>query len=472
MRLLEAMGAQIGIAIQKARLFDEMQRTASEQAALSAVTIAANKSLDVRDTFGEALEKVLEVTGRERGTIRIKDDLTGDIVLAAHRGFSPSEVSEIRQTSGRMAENVFATGKSSVLDDITPPPVQASLLPDVFSLASIPIIAGKEVVGVLTISDKRPIPFERREVDFLESIGHVIGVAVQNSRHYVESLRGQEVQKLLKELSQDITALDLGELFQKITDKVREFFKVDISDIRLLEDQGSHSIVGASGTDAANIYQLGGIRGRTAWIVEHRRPLVIADAVIDRSIPTGQALSRLGIRGYAAAPMFGRSGAVIGVLRALSFEPRKFSDREIDLLQQLANGIAIALENARLFEATRAAYRETQVLHEIAQIVLGGLDLKTMAQRILNKAVELGSFDFGTVVTTDGKWREAIAHFGYRDGSAIARKYEIASEHRMRSLSTKDWVVVEDVEQSDGMKTLHREGIKSAVLVPIFVEGE
>src|SRR5262249_19554254 len=70
-RLLEAMGAQIGIAIQKARLFDEMQRTASEQAALSAVTIAANKSLDVRDTFGEALEKVLEVTGRERGTIRI-----------------------------------------------------------------------------------------------------------------------------------------------------------------------------------------------------------------------------------------------------------------------------------------------------------------------------------------------------------------------------------------------------------------
>jgi GAF domain-containing protein len=472
-RLLEAMGAQIGIAIQKARLFDEMQRTAQEQAALSAVTIAANKSLDVRDTFGEALEKVLEVTGRERGTIRIKDDLTGHIALAAHRGFSPSEVGEIRQTSGRMAENVFATGKSSVLNDSTAVPIQAALLPDVCSLAAIPIIVGREVVGVLTVSDKRPMPFEPREVNFLENIGHVIGVAVQNSRHYLESLRGQEVQKLLKELSQDITTLDLGELFQKITDKIREFFKVDISDIRLLVEQGSRSIVGASGTDAGNIYQMGGIRGRTAWIVEHRRPLVIADAVIDQSIPTGQALSRLGIRGYAAAPLFGRSGDVIGVLRALSFEPRQFSETEVDLLQQLANGIAIALENARLFEETRAAYRETQVLHEIAQVVLGGLDLRTMAQRILNKAVELGSFDFGTVVMTDGNWREAIAHFGYRDGAAIARKYEIAGrEHRKRSLRTKDWMVIEDVEQTEGVKTLHHEGIKSAVLVPIVAEGE
>ena len=471
-RLLEAMGAQIGIALQKARLFDEMQRTAQEQAALSAVTIAASRTLDVRDVLGEALEKVLEVTGRERGTIRFKDDLTGHITLAEHRGFSPSEVSDIRQTSGRMAENVFATGKSSVLNDTTAAPIQAALLPDVGSLAAVPIVAGKEVVGVLTVSAKRPIPFERREVDFLESIGHVIGVAVQNSRHYLESLRGQEVQKLLKELSQDITALDIGELFQKITDKVREFFKVDISDIRLLDEQGSRRVVGVSGTDAGNVYQLGGIRGRTAWIVEHRRPLVIADAVIDQSIPTGEALSRLGIRGYAAAPLFGRSGEVIGILRALSFEPRKFSETEIDLLQQLANGIAIALENARLFEETRTSYRETQVLNEIAQVVLGGLDLKTMAQRILNKAVELGSFDFGTVVMTDGKWHEAIAHFGYRDGGAIARRYEIASGNRMRSLATKDWVVVEDVEQTDGMKTLHQEGVKSAVLVPIVVEGE
>ena len=472
-RLLEAMGAQIGIALQKARLFDEMQLTAQEQAALSAVTIAASRSLNVRDVLGEALEKVLEVTGRERGTIRFKDDLTGHITLAAHRGFSPSEVSDIRQTSGRMAENVFATGKSSVLNDTTAAPIQAALLPDVCSLAAIPIVAGKEVVGVLTISAKRPIPFERREVDFLESIGHVIGVAVQNSRHYLESLRGQEVQKLLKELSQDITALDIGELFQKITDKVREFFKVDISDIRLLEEQGSRRVVGASGTDAGNVYQLGGIRGRTAWIVQHRRPLVIADAVLDQSIPTGQALGRLGIRGYAAAPLFGRSGEVIGILRALSFEPRKFSETEIDLLQQLANGIAIALENARLFEETRASFRETQVLNEVAQVVLGGLDLKTMAQRILNKAVELGSFDFGTVVMTDGNWREAIAHFGYRDGGAIARRYEIdGSGHRKRSLRTKDWMVIEDVEQTEGVKTLHREGIKSAVLVPIMAEGE
>ncbi len=472
-RLLEAMGAQIGIAVQKARLFDQMQQTAKEQAALSAVTIAASRFLNVRDMLGEALEKILEVTGRERGSIRIKDDLTGRIELAAHRGLSPSETAELARRTGPTVEQAFATGKSVVLNDAAAVRGERSLLSDVAALVSVPIIAAKEVVGVLTVCSRRAMPFEPREVDFLDSIGRVIGVAVQNSRNYLESVRGQEVQKLLKELSQDITTLDLGELFQKITDKVREFFKVDISDIRLLEEEGSRPIVGASGTDAGNIYRLVGIRGRTAWIVEHRRPLVIEDAVIDQSIPTGEALSRLGIRGYAAAPLFGRSGEVIGILRALSFEPRKFSETEADLLQQLANGIAIALENARLFDATRAAYRETQMLHEIAQVVLGGLDLKTMAQRILNKAVELGSFDFGTVLTIDDKWRESIAHFGYLDASAIPRRYEIAgSEHRRRSMTEKGWVVIEDVERAEGVRTLHREGVKSAVLVPIVTDGK
>jgi GAF domain-containing protein len=471
-RLLEAMGAQLGVAVQKARLFERLRTSAQEQAALSAVAAAASRSLETAPMLGEALAKVLEITGRKRGSIRIKDPITGQVELAAQRGFSPDEVEEIvRRTSSQMVAEVLSTGKAVVIDDVALRPVERPLLDDVRSVAWIPIIGRDSVIGVLAVSGELPRPFERRELDFLEAIGRVIGVALQNSWLYVESQRQKEVQQLLKELSQDITALDLATLFQKITDKVRVFFNVDISDIRLLDEGGARRVVGASGTDASDLYQLGGIRGRTAWIVEHRCPLVIADATNDKSIPAGQALERLGIRGYAAAPLFSRSGDVIGILRALSYETRPFSEAEVDLLQQLANGTAIAIENARLFEETNASYKEIQSLHEIAQVVLGALDLNTMAQQILEKVARLSGFDFGTVMVINETKRETIAHLGYRYRVQTEGRSQI-TEHRFRMIGQKQIVMIEDVPSAEGLRTLKREGVQSAILVPLCAENE
>jgi GAF domain-containing protein len=49
-----------------------------------------------------------------------------------------------------------------------------------------------------------------------------------------------------------------------------------------------------------------------------------------------------GVRGFLAAPMMAKSGEVMGVIRALSKEPRTFTPQEIDLFEQLANGAAVA----------------------------------------------------------------------------------------------------------------------------------
>ena len=474
-RLLESMGAQIGVGVQKTRLFEQLRSSAQEQAALRSVATVASRSLETGEMLAQALEKVLEVTGRQRGSIRLKDPSTGNVELAAHRGFSPSEVDEIVQRhSHRTLEEVFATGKAVLINDAAFQSADEQLLAEARSVAWIPITAPQGVVGVLAVAGERPVPFERRETEFLENIGQVIGVALQNSRLYREAQRQEELQKLLKELSQDITSLDLAALFQKITDKVREFLKIDISDIRVLDEGDAQRLVGASGVDASRLYQMGGIQGRTTWMIEHRRPLVIPDTAKDKSIPTGRGLSRLGIRGYGAFPLLSRSGAVIGILRALSYDPRQFLPSEIDLLQQLANGAAIAIENARLFAETQSRQEEQAAINAIAMATTESLHVDELLKVALAKVLEVTGRKRGSIKLKDAATGKIVlaAHQGISEQYAQTIRSHFAPEERASEIfESGEVVVVNDPEKNIFNVSDREAGLRSLIWVPLKARG-
>ena len=69
MRLLEAIGIQAGIAVQKARLFEAAERRAKEQEALKVIATATSQSLDLQELFEIAADKTVMVTERQRITL-------------------------------------------------------------------------------------------------------------------------------------------------------------------------------------------------------------------------------------------------------------------------------------------------------------------------------------------------------------------------------------------------------------------
>ena len=73
MRLLEAIGIQAGIAVQKARLFEAAERRAKEQEALKVIATATSQSLDLQELFEIAADKTVMVTERQRINFRLKD---------------------------------------------------------------------------------------------------------------------------------------------------------------------------------------------------------------------------------------------------------------------------------------------------------------------------------------------------------------------------------------------------------------
>ena len=107
------------------------------------------------------------------------------------------------------------------------------------------------------------------------------------------------------------------------------------------------------------------------WIFNNRKPLLFEDLgqkPADAPVP----LDRPRIKGYVGVPLSARSGDIAGVLRVLSHQPRNFSD-ELEMLQQVASCVAIALEITGLQEQSRDQ----------------ALKLEVANQKITDKATEL-----------------------------------------------------------------------------------
>jgi signal transduction histidine kinase len=186
-RLLEAIGTQAGIAVQKNRLFEAAERRAREQEALNVIAVATSQSLDLKQLFEIAADKTVEVTGRRRINFRLKDSLTGKVNVVAYRGFTEDEIETLRRlTPHPMSEQVFASGKPLVINDPAGPGVPG-LLARTQSVAWIPVKAGVKTVGVLGISDDQSKPFNPNEVELLQAIGNVIGVAIENARLFEQT---------------------------------------------------------------------------------------------------------------------------------------------------------------------------------------------------------------------------------------------------------------------------------------------
>jgi PAS domain S-box-containing protein len=182
---LATLAGQGAIAIHNAQLLREAQERAEEQVVLATIAQATSQSLSLNDVLNLAMDAVLQLTKRDKGYIRLKDPVSGEVTLAVQRGISEDYAETLlhHRTPGGKTDQVLNAGASLVVNDpVNAVLKEATLREGTGCVAWIPIEAGGRPIGVLNISDSRAVPFRQREVEVLEAVGHIIGIAVENSR--------------------------------------------------------------------------------------------------------------------------------------------------------------------------------------------------------------------------------------------------------------------------------------------------
>ncbi|MPZ78587.1 MAG: GAF domain-containing protein, partial [Deltaproteobacteria bacterium] len=428
-QFLSALASQAAIAIQKSQLYEQVRQRTHALSALYTIATAANETLNLDVVIRAVIKEITGIFRFDATRIFLLDSRTG----ALHLRDSFEARPEVFRSPGPfhlgvgIIGRVAASGEPMIFEDVQTDSsyqemsqTNATRKGEFSFFAVFPIKARQKVLGTILCNGANPRRLTADEIQLMLSMADRVGVAIDNATLFERTKnqaleleqankdlkRHGEIQELLKEISQDITCLDLDTLLKKLTEKVREILKVDVADVRVGTNE-MLEIMGVAGIDPQLLETTSTTaRGRSQWIIKNRKPLIISDIEQGKDLLTGSVLSGLAIRGYLGVALFSTDGEVIGILRALSYQPRNFTHEEVDLLQQLANGAAIALENARLLEQTKKQATELEQASK-AQADFTAMiihDLRSPVMNIMGTVDMLAEGLFGPVNEEQKRW--------------------------------------------------------------------
>jgi len=416
---------------ERKRAEGEIQRHMQRITALRDINTAITSTLDLHNILGVLLEKIdLFLPYATATTVRLFDEESRLLEPLASRNIDEQEWRAGPWRGGRGIQRlVFESKAPQTIRNVETDPRIRNLefyrKHKLISYLGVPLIVKDKVLGVLSLYTKEEHEFTKEEIEFLSTLAGQAAIAIHNAQLHEQTReqavglekankdlkRQEKMQELLKELSQDITRLDVDSLLKKLTERVREALRVDVSDVRVPEGK-AWRVIGVSGIESGQIRLegTGTARGRSRWIIENCKPLMIPDIRQSTGFTGGETLLQTGIRGYLGVPLLSRGGDVMGILRALTYEPRTFTQAEVDLLQQLANGAAIALENAWLLEQTKKQALELEEANK-AQADFAAMiahDLRSPLTAVMSAAAFLQDGLVGPINEEQWKWLAKI----------------------------------------------------------------
>jgi serine phosphatase RsbU (regulator of sigma subunit) len=157
----------------------------------------------------------------------------------------------------------------------------------------------------------------------------------------------------------ELAYLGIEELLDELLDRVRELLDADTAAVLLLDEAGTHLVATAAAGLEEEVYQgfrapVG--RGFAGRVAAERRPVILED--VGKAHVLNPVLLDKGIRSMLGVPLIGQ-GTVIGVLHVGTLEPRRFTEEDADLLQLVADRVALASQ-AMVSNTERAAARLLQ----------------------------------------------------------------------------------------------------------------
>jgi len=198
--LVTTFADQAVIAIENARLFDEVQartreltQSVKELSALGEVSQAVNSTLEVEAVLTTIVSKAVQLSGTEAGAIYTFDEPSQEFRLRATHGMDEAMVAAIRDRHIGVGET--AIGKAAaqrVSIQIADALKDASLVLDVVvqagfrALLIVPLLRPDRIVGALVVRRKQFGEFPKHTVDLLETFADQSVLAIQNARLFHE----------------------------------------------------------------------------------------------------------------------------------------------------------------------------------------------------------------------------------------------------------------------------------------------
>jgi len=355
-------------------LGERAERRARELAALVEVGRDITATLD--------LNRVLERIARHAWRILESDDC--DLYLMEpDRRTMKAIVSLSPYAAETMADPVYVgegivgyvaqSGVAEMVNDMLADPraIQIPGTPDEEPQAMIcaPILSKGRVIGLMALSRLGESRFVQADLDFLVSLTQQAAIAIENARLYeatrqaeAEARRRADLLSALHQLALDISSeLALDRLLEAVVRRTMDLLGRDCADLYLYDPAGDclRCLVSISDWPAITGVTLRPGQGLNGQVFATGQAIVVDDYWSWTGAEP--AFSPEPVGPVASVPLTWK-GQVLGVLEASGRQgSRPFSGAEVDAMSLLAAQAAIAIQNARLYDAAQQRAHELSI---------------------------------------------------------------------------------------------------------------
>ncbi len=281
----------------------------------------------------------------------------------------------------------------------------------------VPMKIEGETIGVMQAQSYQLDAYSQEDIDLLSALANVAAIAIQNARLYDETRSRAERLAVVNHIARAVGAtLHLDELMETVYQEVTSVFQADAFFITLYDEEANELDfrirVDEGVREPPQRHPLS--VGLTSLVITEKKPLLVRDLERERDrLPLPEVWGTMKISAsWLGVPML-IGEQLIGVICVQAYRPHAYGEEEQLLLSTIADQVAVAIEQARLYEAEREQRELAEALEAAAAAVSSTLEPDQVLDRILEEVERVVAGDAFNFMLIDDDTIRVVRWRGY-----------------------------------------------------------